>query len=271
VELHRRDFLKVAGLVGLGIVAKPVYELLSPAKAAEELASVEIRAGQRLAMVIDVKATRDDFKSAIEACHRVHNVPDFGKALGDGKVSETESVRQEIKWMWTTDYEGAFAEQGHHFVEEYLHHSPIPVLCNHCDSAPCVRVCPTRSTWKRKEDGVVMMDYHRCIGCRFCMAACPYGARSFNWRDPRPFVEEESPGFPTRSKGVVEKCNFCAERLARGLIPACVEATQDDGSNALAFGDLSDAESAVRELVTSRYSIRRKPEAGTDPSVYYLV
>ena len=70
-----------------------------------------------------------------------------------------------------------------------------------------------------------MMDFHRCIGCRFCMAACPYGSRSFNFRDPRPFIKETNKQFPTRMKGVVEKCNFCTERLAEGKLPACVEAS----------------------------------------------
>jgi molybdopterin-containing oxidoreductase family iron-sulfur binding subunit len=259
VEVDRRHFLKLAGLIGLGIAAKPVIDVLSPAKAAEELAASEKQAGKRLAMVIDLKASKDDFRSCIEACHRIHNVPDI------------KNIQHEIKWIWTTGYEGAFAEQGHHYIEEYLKHSPVPVLCNHCDNPPCVRVCPTRSTWKRKEDGIIMMDYHRCIGCRFCMAACPYGARSFNWRDPRPFVDDIVTGFPTRSKGVVEKCNFCAERLAKGLIPACVEACQKDGSEALVFGDINDSSSRVRDLVTSNYTIRRKPELGTEPSIYYIV
>jgi len=143
----------------------------------------------------------------------------------------------------------------------------LPVLCNHCDNPPCVRVCPTQATWKR-EDGIVMMDFHRCIGCRFCMAACPYGSRSFNWGDPRPYITETNPDFPTRSKGVVEKCNFCVERLARGLIPACVEACKD---KALVFGDLEDSSSEVRNILRSHYTIRRKPELGTRPQAHYIV
>jgi len=258
VEVDRRGFLKIAGLVGLGIAAKPLFDVLSPARAAQELENAETQVGKRLAMVVDVKASKDEFKSAVAACNRVHNVPDI------------KSIRQEIKWIWTTSYEGAFGEQTHEYVEEYLKHLPVPILCNQCSNPPCVRVCPTRSTYKREEDGIVMMDYHRCIGCRFCMAACPFGARSFNWRDPRPFIEDMNPDYPTRTKGVVEKCNFCEERLAKGLLPACVEATQQDGSNALAFGDLNDPDSKVRELVTSRYSVRRKSELGTEPSVYYL-
>jgi molybdopterin-containing oxidoreductase family iron-sulfur binding subunit len=129
-----------------------------------------------------------------------------------------------------------------------------------------VRACPTKATFKN-ENGIVMMDFHRCIGCRFCMAACPFGARSFNFRDPRPFIAEINKKFPTRAKGVVEKCDFCAERLAEGKIPACVEAS--DG--ALVFGDLYDPQSEVRQALNENYTIRRKQELGTSPSVYYIV
>ena len=111
-----------------------------------------------------------------------------------------------------------------------------------------MRVCPTKATFKRA-DGIVMMDYHRCIGCRFCMAACPYGSRSMNYRDPRPFIRKINPDFPTRTKGVVEKCNFCEERLARGILPACVVACKE---KALVFGDLEDPRSDVRLLSGQR-------------------
>jgi Fe-S-cluster-containing dehydrogenase component len=113
-----------------------------------------------------------------------------------------------------------------------------------------------------------MMDYHRCIGCRFCIAACPYGARSFNFRDPRPFIRKLNPDFPTRSKGVVEKCSFCQERLEVGLLPACVEACK---ARVLIFGDLDDPDSEVYKVLMERNHIRRKPALGTYPSVFYLV
>ena len=116
---------------------------------------------------------------------------------------------------------------------------------------------------------------HRCIGCRFCMAGCPYGARSFNWRDPRgkdangrPFIKKLNREYPTRTKGVVEKCTFCTDRLAVGKMPACVEKAPPGG---LVFGDLDDPRSAVRKIVSTRYTIRRKPELGTGPNVYYIV
>ena len=143
----------------------------------------------------------------------------------------------------------------------------MPRLCMHCENPPCVRVCPTQATWKR-EDGIVMMDWHRCIGCRYCMAGCPYGSRSFNWSDPRPAIRTITPDFPTRSKGVVEKCTFCEERLAKNQMPACVEACPD---KAIVFGDVRDPGSEVRALLRSRLALRRKAELGTGPAVYYIV
>jgi molybdopterin-containing oxidoreductase family iron-sulfur binding subunit len=123
------------------------------------------------------------------------------------------------------------------------------------------------ATWKR-EDGIVMMDWHRCIGCRYCVAACPYGSRSFNWQDPRTALATINPDFPTRTKGVVEKCNFCEERLARGEQPACVGACPE---KAFIFGNLADPNSEPRQLLRTRFAVQREPELGTGPSVYYLV
>jgi molybdopterin-containing oxidoreductase family iron-sulfur binding subunit len=113
-----------------------------------------------------------------------------------------------------------------------------------------------------------MMDYHRCIGCRYCMAACPYGSRSFNYVDPRPHISRINPEVPTRTAGVVEKCNFCEERLAEGQLPACVAACPQ---KALIFGDMNDANSPVRQILRERYSVQRQPELGCGPSIFYLV
>jgi molybdopterin-containing oxidoreductase family iron-sulfur binding subunit len=141
-----------------------------------------------------------------------------------------------------------------------------------------VRVCPTQATWKRESDGIVMMDMHRCIGCRYCMAACPYGSRSFNWRDPRAFIETDSEGnflseFPTRTRGVVEKCNFCADRLRDGQQPACVEAANQvpGAEGVMAFGDVSDPTSEVSRILASHPTISRRVGLGTGPNVFYLV
>jgi molybdopterin-containing oxidoreductase family iron-sulfur binding subunit len=256
MDRSRRNFLKISGLCMLGLGVKPAVDALAAIEQHRVLPNPEALTATRWAMVVDMKKCRDDCNDCINACHSIHNVPDF------------PSPKDEIKWIWHETYEHAFPGEYHEYIEESLERKPFMVLCNHCDNPPCVRVCPVQATWKRPEDGIVMMDFHRCIGCRFCMAACPYGSRSFNWWDPRDHIKEINPDFPTRTKGVVEKCNFCAERLAKGLIPACVEACKE---KALVFGDLSDPDSEIRELLRSHYTIRRKPELGTRPQVYYIV
>lgn len=194
-------------------------------------------------------------RRCFDTCRREHNIPDIG------------NKKEEIKWIWTEPYGDAFPDQQHEFMAEDIKNNPFIVLCNHCDKPPCVRVCPTRATFKR-QDGIVMIDYHRCIGCRYCMAACPYGARSFNFRDPRPYIKELNPAYPTREKGVVEKCTLCVERIDTGLPPACVEVCP---AKAITFGDLEDPGSEARQLLKNRYTIQRKPELGTHPSIYYIV
>ncbi len=256
MELSRRGFIKATGLAVLALAIKPGIDAVSKMKLVNASSTDTSLASGRWAMVVNLRACEEGgCTDCIDACHSIHNVPHF------------PNPKDEIKWIWTVPFEHAFPEQEHEFIEQRLMETHPLVLCNHCDHPPCVSVCPTKATWKR-DDGIVMMDYHRCIGCRYCMAACPYGSRSFNWRSPRPYISDINPEFPTRTRGVVEKCNFCAERLAVGLLPACVEACQKKG---LVFGDLEDSDSEVRELLRSNYTIRRKPSLGTMPQVYYLV
>jgi molybdopterin-containing oxidoreductase family iron-sulfur binding subunit len=273
MDIKRRQFLKIAGLSTIaGLGAPAAFNMLlkgkvSPVSFASSGAGTEAshgasQAGVRLGMIIDQRvfdANKDLAQKCITACHTVHNVPDFG------------NPKDEIKWIFKVPYEKAFTTKSHNYRNEHLHESSFLVLCNHCDNPPCVRACPTKATFKRKKDGIIAMDYHRCIGCRFCMAACPYGMRSFNWRDPRPFIDKTTYNkeFPTRMRGVVEKCNFCVERLAKGLQPACVEACGDTG--ALVFGDLNDSHSEIRKILKENFTIQRKPALGTMPSVFYIV
>jgi len=262
MKSSRRKFLKIAGVSVLGLGAKPVLDVLASSGEHEATSTPEIKKGKdaliakRWAMVVDTRKieSEEDLKPMIEACNKIHNIPDF------------ENKNHEIKWIWIEEFQHEFPTQEHEFVDERVKHLPFLTLCNHCQNPACVRVCPTKATFKR-EDGIVLMDFHRCIGCRFCMAACPYGSRSFNFRDPRPFIKETNPKFPTRTKGVVEKCNFCAERLAVGEMPACVEAS----NGVLTFGDLDDPESEVRKLLKANYAIRRKPALGAGPSVFYII
>ncbi|HDP79227.1 MAG TPA: 4Fe-4S dicluster domain-containing protein [Spirochaetes bacterium] len=257
--VNRRELLKKAGLAGLSVIGgSALYQLISGDRVLAELKNSPSKS-TRWAMIIDMKKCARDPGCAdcMDACHRAHNVP----TIADPK--------REIKWIWKENFSHAFPELENEYIREDLKQQKFIVLCNHCDNPPCVRVCPTQATWKR-EDGIVMMDMHRCIGCRYCMAACPYGSRSFNWMDPRKALAEDqiNPDFPTRTKGVVEKCDLCAERVDEGKIPVCVEACKE---KALIFGNLSDPSSEVRKVLSGRFTIRRKPELGTRPEVYYLV
>ncbi len=262
MDSSRRRILQLLGLSSLALMAKPVFNALAveehggKAKPIIKENDNALKAKQ-WAMVIDTRKfeSEEDLEPLIEICHKIHNVPHL------------ENKRHEIKWIWEAHYHNAFPGKAARFLSEEVEHKPFFVLCNHCENPPCVRACPTQATWRRESDGIVLMDFHRCIGCRFCMAACPFGARSFNYRDPRPFIHEINTEFPTRMKGVVEKCNFCVERLAVGQLPACVEASEGK----LHFGDLYDPESNVRELIRTHFTIRRKQTLGTEPSVYYIV
>jgi len=256
----RRSFLKIAGASALGLTAASnayaIGECFIPS--GQAIKNQNVTEAERWGMVIDTRKLTHELNEKIgKACHLNHNVPDH------------ENKNHEIKWIWEEHYEHAFTQTPNEFQAEKTTHAPILVLCNQCDNPPCVQACPTKATFKR-EDGIVLMDFHRCIGCRFCMAACPYGSRSFNFQDPRNALaggKPTNPEFPTRTKGVVEKCNFCAERLAVGKDPYCVEASE----GALVFGDLSDENSEIRKVLKENYTIRRKASLGTGPSVFYIV
>jgi Fe-S-cluster-containing dehydrogenase component len=258
----RREFLKTAGVSAIGLVlplplpAAAGNTIPSGANAAPATAtSLQPLRAKRWAMGVDAGKCRPGCRDCIDACHMAHNVPDFGNPKDD------------VHWISLEPITEIFREQVHPRTPESTKRLSVPILCNHCDNPPCVRVCPTVATFKRG-DGIVMMDYHRCIGCKICLAACPYGARSMNFRDPRPFIKKINPGYPTRNHGVAEKCNFCEERLARGIFPACVLACRE---KALVFGDLEDPGSDVRRLLDKRFSIRRRPELGTGTQVYYFL
>ncbi|MCB2178421.1 4Fe-4S dicluster domain-containing protein [bacterium] len=158
----------------------------------------------------------------------------------------------------------------------------LPRPCMHCDEPPCVDVCPVNATWKN-EEGIVVIDYDKCIGCRTCVTACPYGARTFDFGEyyttdtPELAAYDTCPTYEYGDEivregnkspiGNVRKCNFCIERLHEGLLPACIN---DCIGRARYFGDLNDPESLVSELVGKRYGFRLKEELGTQPKVIYL-
>ncbi|PID74386.1 MAG: 4Fe-4S ferredoxin [Deltaproteobacteria bacterium] len=275
MDKQRRNFLKVAGTAALaGVTAPAVVKFTSGTAVAStehghssdahgpasEHGAKEGKGVKRMGMVIDMTklyGKPELIDKIVAACNKVHNIPHY------------EKKKDEIKWIWKMPFENVFPEHSAYHSSDIVKNNDFLTLCNHCDEPPCVRVCPTKATFVLKDTGIVAMDYHRCIGCRFCMMGCPYGARSFNWFDPRPHIKEYNPEFPTRMRGVVEKCNFCGERLAKGLDPACVEAAKDVG--AITYGDLNDPDSEIRKVLAENTTIQRKPSLGTKPSVFYIV
>jgi Fe-S-cluster-containing dehydrogenase component len=150
-------------------------------------------------------------------------------------------------------------------------HFYMPVQCHQCANPPCVKVCPVKATWQEK-DGIVVVDYNWCIGCRYCMAACPYGARHFNWGEPTLPAAELNPtthllGNRPRPKGVVEKCTFCIQRTRKGLYPACVEICPTGSRK---FGNLLDPSSEVRTILENKRVFIFKEDLNTQPRFFYF-
>lgn len=262
MESNRRNFLKLAGWSTLALGAKPVMAVFAGKPAPKPVAAVKkserALTAKHWGLVIDTRqfASAADLEPLVKACHSIHNVP------------ELENKNHEIKWIWEEKFQHAFPAKEHKFVAERIKQLPFLVLCNHCEDPPCVRVCPTKATFKRN-DGIVLMDFHRCIGCRFCMAACPYGSRSFNFRDPRPFIKKQNIEFPTRMKGVVEKCNFCVHLVDKGKQPACVSACEKQGKGGMVFGDLKNPDSDISRYLKKFPVKRLRVDLGLEPKVFY--
>jgi Fe-S-cluster-containing dehydrogenase component len=224
----------------------------------------------RWGMVIDLdKCT--GCQSCSAACRAENNVPFAGPGQAEmGRaIFYNEVLDREV--------------HGHY---PFLRTQFVPRPCMHCENPPCVKVCPVGATYQA-EDGLVLMNHERCIGCRLCTTACPYAVRYFNWTDPEfpsPLDQALNPDVPLRTKGVVEKCTFCVHRLGAAqaqaeeegrelsdaeavLLPACNQACP---ASARYFGDLEDPESSVSRLARSQRAFALFEELGTEPSVYYL-
>jgi phenylacetyl-CoA:acceptor oxidoreductase subunit 1 len=250
-EIKRRDFIKLLGLGAGSVVALEITSKMKSAKATSSASSSS--GGERSwAMVIDQEKCIG-CGYCVEACRASNDIsPDIAWT----KLYKTEDTGDKDNY--------------------------IPVSCMHCSHAPCVSVCPVGASYYRP-DGIVMMDYDLCIGCRYCQAACPYQARSFNWET----FEGDNPAVPKwgepdvdrRPRGVVEKCSFCYQKIDRGLAagltpgvdsgatPACAAACP---KGARTFGDLNDPNSPVSKVLANHPSYRLKEGLGTGPRIYYL-
>ncbi|MFC2137829.1 4Fe-4S dicluster domain-containing protein [Bacteroidota bacterium] len=193
-------------------------------------------------------------------------------------VGENNQSRDpQIHWIQVLQME---KEKGIDFAHSNVHYNPekvpeenyfyLPVSCQQCRNPQCTTVCPVKATWQ-EPDGITVVDYNWCIGCRYCMAACPYGARHFNWGDPKVDPEEINSethylGNRPRTKSVVEKCTFCVQRAREGKYPTCVEVCP---VGARKFGNLLDSESEIRYILKNKRVLILKEELNTQPRFYY--
>jgi Fe-S-cluster-containing dehydrogenase component len=285
VTLSRRRFLEGIG-AALGVVAAGAVPAAltaavpATAGAAEEVASItgdpvidkivsknkpinypgkpvkyaDPAGDQKWAMVIDVKACIG-CRKCVYACVKENNI---GRDSGFTYIQVYEMEPGEINPEHTKlDY-----EEGGNPDKWYL-----PVQCMQCAKPTCVYGCPVKATWK-EPDGIVVMDYDKCIACRNCLVTCPYGARHFNWAHPHIPKDEVNPKVPYEEKaGTVEKCTFCIQRTRNGENTACTDACP---VGARKFGDLNDPESEVAIILKTRRAFRLKEEFGTEPMIWYV-
>lgn len=215
IDDTRRNFI-IGSVAAAGISIAPGIMLYQTANARSlsEKASAKVRWG----IVIDTRKNIN-WEQCVDACNKEH-----------GLANETHS-RDEQKTQYIRVVDVKNKSTGYTFS--------LPVMCQHCEIPPCVDVCPTGASMKRA-DGIVLVDRHRCIGCRYCMMACPYKARSFVHET----LTDQKVSTP-RGKGCVESCDMCVNRIDSDRLPACVEAS----NGAMVFGDLNDPASEISQLL----------------------
>ena len=237
-KLARRKFLVgIAGAAGLSIA--PGVTLFSFAEATVKAKGVTAKV--RWGMLINTRNCADGCVDCVTACFKENGIGSTGRLDTDPQ------------WIRKIDIRDPETDR----------RVSMPMMCQHCADPPCVDVCPTGASFKRA-DGIVLVDKHTCIGCRYCMMACPYQARSF--------VHEELTNQKTdvpRGKGTVESCTLCVHRIDKGDIPACVEACSDTGGKAMLFGDLNDPNSEIAKRVEKYSSQQIRADLNLDLGVRY--
>jgi molybdopterin-containing oxidoreductase family iron-sulfur binding subunit len=273
-RLDRRQILKLAAAVGAGAlipqkahafgdIIEAIAEKISEGikgTVGEDIVTPPPIQGARFAMVIDLGLCIGCRRCSY-GCKLENNVPDtisppyimvLETLFKPGQIIDPDKLH--------TQHNGLM------YTKLRKNRMYMPVQCNHCERAPCVKVCPTKATYK-SADGIVMMDYNKCIGCRYCMVACPYNARRFNWWEPKVSHDRINPLVPIRTDGVVEKCTFCVHRTRRGKTTRCVEVCPN---RARIFGNLNDPDSDVSRLIASERNFRIKEGLNTGPHIWYV-
>ncbi len=231
INLQRRNFLRTAA--GAAMVTVAPGMLLFDVAHGKQIEAGKVRWG----MLIDTAACVPGCNDCVSACNKENGL--------SGGTEPTDS-------QWIRKIEIKDVSSGREVS--------LPMMCQHCEHPPCVDVCPTNASFKRA-DGIVLVDKHRCIGCRYCMMACPYKARSFV-HEP---VHDQNPDVP-RGKGTVESCTLCVHRIDQGGQPACAEACSN---KVILFGDLNDANSEIAKKVKSVVSTQIRADLKLNPGVRY--
>ncbi len=235
--LSRRAFLGKAGAAALMLA--PGFKLvdLAQAKPDDQAVTGKVRWG----MLVDTTKCAKGCTECVDACNNEHGLQGMGRPETDAQYIRKLDIEDRVTGR-------AYS---------------LPMLCQHCETAPCVDVCPTGASFRR-EDGIVTVDKHICIGCRYCMLACPYKARSFIHET----LTDQVPETP-RGKGTVESCNFCVHRVDRDRQPACVEACDKAGHKALIFGDMNDPASELSTKLKNMSSRQVRADLGLNTGVRY--
>ena len=242
VELSRRGFLKGAAATAVTMLAPGVTLTVFGADCASARPlDQSVTSKTRWGMLIDVAKCSDGCSACVSACSEEN-----GWSLENLKPTDPQWIR---KVSVKNPKNGATFS--------------APVMCQHCAHPPCVDVCPTGASFKRA-DGIVLVDKHICIGCRYCMMACPFSARSFVHE---PVTDQKD--YAPRGKGTVESCTMCVHRVDAGGMPACAEACADSGGGAILFGDLNDPASEIAKRVATYRTTRLRADLGCEPGVYY--
>jgi molybdopterin-containing oxidoreductase family iron-sulfur binding subunit len=242
VDKARRDFLRgAAATTATTLAAGITLYAFGADPAAARRPDEKVTSKVRWGLLIDASKCTDGCTACVTACQEENGWRDTGHPETDAQWIRKLTVKN--------------PRNGATFS--------LPMMCQHCADPPCVDVCPTGASFKRA-DGIVLVDKHICIGCRYCMMACPYKARSFI-HEP---LEDQKPHAP-RGKGTVESCTLCVHRIDDGRIPACVEACNDTAGGAMLFGDLNDPASEIAKRVAAYRTTRIRADLGTDPGVYY--
>ena len=238
VDSSRRKFLGSAAVVGSITIAPGILlNQVANAKPADEPVTNKVRWG----MLIDTNKCSKGCTSCVDACNEEHALTPI-----HGPETDTQYIRKVTLKEKTTGHE----------------HS-LPLMCQHCETAPCVDVCPTGASFKR-EDGIVLVDKHICIGCRYCMMACPYKARSFIHE----VIKDQTVSTP-RGKGCVESCTLCVHRVDDDKDPACVEACNEENHNAMLFGDMNNPKSKLSKALKKHGGKQIRADLGLNTGVRY--